>query len=174
MSVMYPYQHDGRWLRRTAVFVRHYGVLLLSVAAVYGVYVALRDNSVESGHVIDTRLLIAMGFGFALAAVVMLLFTREWSLRAVGQFLTYVGDAALWGGVGAARVGWTHPITPGELQIIRATFIVAIVALVLGLIWWLFQWGRTRWRRRNGWDGTNRRIAERRKDWPPHPPMSPG
>lgn len=156
-NVIRTKRRRDRVLARVVPIVVRFGLLVASALSILTVWLLLRGHDIVINDPIDNRLIVAMGAGFALAAVVMLCFTPEWSLRGVGQMWTYVGDALFWGAIGAGRVGWRHQMTPDELQVIRAVFLVATVALIGGIVWWLVMRVRAWWKRGQGWDGTERR-----------------
>ena len=136
--------------RRVAWLVRRYAPVVLAAGTVYTLALVLRQHDYTPMDQIDTRMITAMGVAYALAALVMFLFNEEWTLRAHGQFWTYVGDAALWGGVGLDRLDWRRPMTTSELVVVRACFVVGSAALILGLAWLLLCKGRG-WLLRRGW-----------------------
>ena len=93
----------------------------------------LHVNFTNSG---DTALLLFIGFVFLFAAAVLVIFTRRWELRGLGQVVTYLADAMLYGGAGLARLGAWGGLAGNEagIALMRAMFVVGGVFLVVGVV----------------------------------------
>lgn len=115
------------------------GGLVATLLAVWGVL--LRHNASEN---FDTAVLLLIGSTSLVVALIMLVFTRVWSIRALGVLCQMLADAFLYGGGGLARLGWIHPQIedPMRQNFIRALFVVGCVAILIGVI--IYLW--TRWR----------------------------
>lgn len=120
--------------RKLLYILGTYAPLLAGVLAIVAAWIGLRHANVHPGDRFGTYLLVLTGVGFILASIVIFIFTREWTIQNVGQFLVYVADAWVWGGLGASRLGWRDPIIGGELLGIRATFLVGSACFVIGLM----------------------------------------
>lgn len=136
---------DGTdWLCR-ALWLRM--PVFLACGTVYGVYLVFAAHDIEPASTIDTRIVVAMGVAYLMAALVMFGQNERWPLKAIGQFVTYLADAQLWLGVGAGRLRWRHDIDTRDLQILRAWFVVGTAALILGIV--VYEGRRLRaWQRR--------------------------
>lgn len=114
--------------------------LLLLASAVALVWVALAFHPTAGRDPLDTAILLGIGVTFLIAGVVMLLYTRDWSLRGLGLLAVVFGDAVLYATSGVLRL-LTIPAGPREglVDVSRALFIVGAPLLLFGLIRWV--WG---------------------------------
>lgn len=113
--------------------------LLATAGTVWAVWAVFRRGPV--GRDTDSWILVGIGAVYAFAALAILLGTRRWDSRALGQLLTYLGDAGFYGVIGASRFGWRGGLSGAEVDLIRALFVVGGALLGFGLLFWL---GRTR------------------------------
>lgn len=92
----------------------------------------------------DTASLLLIGATTGITAVLMLIFTRRWSIRALGVLCQMLADCLLYGGAGFAAHGWIHPLSedPQRQNVIRALFLVGSVGIMVGVL--IYLW--TRWR----------------------------
>ncbi len=125
-------------IRRKVVFhVKQMWSVFLSLGTVVGLFFAFRSHGYEPGdqdNAFDSWLLFFLGVGYGMAVLNMIILNEEWPLRAHGQLWTYVADALIWGIIGADRIGLRRPIMDNELTLIRASFIVGIACLIIGLL----------------------------------------
>lgn len=85
----------------------------------------------------DRWILLGVGSVYALAAIVMLIGTRYWTIRGLGLFGTVTGDAMFYLALASPQFGWTGRATDDYFNIIRALFIVGGALLLIGLCLWL-------------------------------------
>jgi hypothetical protein len=92
----------------------------------------------------DTFTLLLIGGTTGAVAVLMLIFTRRWSIRALGVLCQMVADCLLYGGAGLAELGWIHPLAqdPQRQNLIRSLFIVGSLGILIGVL--IYLW--TKWR----------------------------
>lgn len=123
--------------------------LLLSAGSVYTLVLVFRWQNYDPlrPNEFDNRLIATMGIVYLATAITMLLHNETWPLRAHGQWLTYVGDALFWGGLGFYRLGLRHPFTVDDLTKIRAVFVVAVLCLGLAVVFLNVGAGIDRWHR---------------------------
>lgn len=84
----------------------------------------------------DRWILMGIGSVYALAALVMLVGTRRWTVRGLGLLGTIVGDALIYLGTGVARLRWTGELGEPYLDAVRAFFIVGGGLMAYGLMRW--------------------------------------
>lgn len=154
--------------RQTAIgFVRWAWPLTAVALTVYAVWRAFLH--VDFSRNDDAVLLAFIGSAFLVAVAFLVVFTRRWTLRALGQVIAYLADAGLYLGAALPQLGVRRPLTPGDVTLLRAGFAVSGTFLVVGLVWWFVVDGG-----RNGhavhteeWDGKTerRREFDRRKNW---------
>lgn len=98
----------------------------------------------------DKWILLMIGTVYALAALVMLIGTRYWTIRGLGLLGTLTGDCLFYMAFAFPRWGWAEPPGNDYLNIVRALFIVGGLLLLSGLCAWLW---RTRFGTRDEPDG---------------------
>jgi hypothetical protein len=127
----------------TVGFVVRSWKLLLAVGTMVAIWQAFNRHTFNpKGDQIDSWILVGIGVAYLLAMVWMIFWNDEWTTRGCGQFLTYLGDASLYGASGLWRIGWRHPLTAQEMNLVRACFVVGGAMLALGLVVWL-KWHRS-------------------------------
>ena len=104
-----------------------------TIAAVWWLWFEAHDATRRN----DATLLVWIGIAYLIAIAFLLSFTRRWTLRGLGQIATYGSDAMLYLGLGGAGLGWWSPFSEGQVNLIRAGFVVGGTGLVLGLVWWM-------------------------------------
>jgi hypothetical protein len=110
--------------------------LLLAAGTVFAVWLAFSQHEFTPRDRDDAYILTFIGSAYVVAALFLLAFTRQWSLRGLGQLGTYLGDAGLYLTAGGSRLGWRGPLTEAEANLIRALFVVGGCLLISGLAWW--------------------------------------
>lgn len=117
--------------------------VLALAAAIGGVWGMLVVGGVRSGTWLDTTILGMIGGTYALACLVMLAGTADWTARNTGLLGTLAGDAWVWGGLALIRLGWLETgdwFTNG----FRAIFLVSSPILAAGLVAWVVAEARAR------------------------------
>lgn len=135
---------------RLRKIVRWLWPLVAAAGTVFAVWLVFQSH--DYGRSGDAWLLAFVGTAYLIAVAFVLIFTRRWDLRALGQVVTYFADAGLYIGAGGSALGWRRPLTPEEVNLIRSGFVVGGACLVIGLVTWTV---RTRGGRRNGQTPTN-------------------
>lgn len=85
----------------------------------------------------DARILLGIGGSYLVAIAFLLIFTRRWDLRSLGQVATYAADAGLYLSLGVPQFEHWHPMTPEEQSLLRASFTVGCSFLLVGLLYWV-------------------------------------
>jgi hypothetical protein len=98
----------------------------------------------------DKWILLGIGSIFGLAALVMLIGTRYWTIRGLGLFGTLTADCLFYLAFAFPRWGWAEPPGNDYLSVVRALFITGGTLLLISLFMWLF---RTRFGTRPEPDG---------------------
>lgn len=114
-------------------FARRAWPLLAWVGSVYAVGLAL--GWVDFGRTDDGYLLVFIAAVYALAAAVLIATTSDYTLMDVGQIGTYVTDAAVYFVLGAGALDWLPTLSRGQLDDLRAGFVVSGPAFVAGYVW---------------------------------------
>jgi uncharacterized transporter YbjL len=100
----------------------------------------------------DVRwVILGIGIIYAIAALVMLIGTRYWTLRALGLLGTMTADAMLYTAGASAGFEWTEPPSVAYRTAVWSCFIVGGILLLAGLFMWLW---RTRMGTRDEPDGS--------------------
>ena len=113
--------------------------LASTVLAVWGVL--MWHNASET---FDTATLLVIASTTGSAALLMLIFTRRWSIRALGVLCQMIADALLYGSAGLASLGWIHPLAedPQRQNLVRAFFIVGSIGILFGIL--VYLWAKWR------------------------------
>ena len=88
----------------------------------------------DTRAVIDPLILVYIATAYTIAVIIMLVYTRKWSLIGCALLATMTGDALLYG-----RLSHHLPVPGGDwvLDVIRACFVVGGTYLVIGLFQWV-------------------------------------
>jgi vacuolar-type H+-ATPase subunit I/STV1 len=76
---------------------------------------------------------------FGLAALVILIFTEQWTWRAVGVMISLAGTSTVYGLILARTRGWVESDQLVTRSILRASLDVGGVLLFLGLTMWAYE-----------------------------------
>lgn len=110
---------------------------LLGLAAAIGAaFVVLSFTPLTTKDELDPVILLFIGILFSLCCLVMLLFTRRWTIRGLGVLAALLGDAVLYTTSGVnhyTRLGQTAHL----FDLARASFVVGGVLLAIGLVLWV-------------------------------------
>lgn len=87
-------------------------------------------------------ILLISGVSYLLAAATLLVFTKRWAMRGVGQLLTLLGDASLYLAIGISTLRGEQ-ITKFEANLIRAFLVVGGPMLLIGIIVWVVRTHRS-------------------------------
>jgi hypothetical protein len=113
--------------------------LIGSLIAVGLVYLFLSHADISSTT--NAWILFGIGCVYVFAATTLLIFTRRWPLRTVGQLLTYIADALVYLYLGSVYLGFHDPLIPSEQNVIRSLFAIGGPAIVIGIVLWYKQRG---------------------------------
>jgi hypothetical protein len=133
---------SARKRRRVEGFARWLWPLAATAGTLYAVYVVF--THIEFSRRDDGWILVAMGGCFLFAALVLLVFTRRWELRGLGQVVTYLADGALYFALGANSLGWRDGLSASDQNAIRSGFAVGGTFLVFGVLIWVWREYRDR------------------------------
>lgn len=77
--------------------------------------------------------------------LLMLIFTRHWSIRSLGVLCNMLADFVLYGSAAAARFGWLNPLAEDPLRVnaVRALFLVGCTGLLIGVALYLIHLKRS-------------------------------
>ena len=114
---------------------REYLNLVLGVVSAIAVWYGLSHRDTIPGSDFDMGIGIAIAGSCLLAAVVQLIMTRVWTIRAVGLLFILLGMAVYFG-ITIAYTNRTGDRRYFEtsLDVVRALFLIGVPALVVGLL----------------------------------------
>jgi hypothetical protein len=98
----------------------------------------------------DKWITLGIGSIFALCSFVMILGTRQWTIRGLGLWGAVTGEAMFYLSIAFPQWGWAEPPSNDYFNVVRALFIVGGTLLLCGLLMWLW---RTRFGTRDEPDG---------------------
>ena len=104
---------------------------ILAIVITYFVY-----SNVHVTHNTDGWILVGIGSVYLFSSATILVFTRQWELRSLGQTATYFADALLYLGLGLGILGFTGGLQVGQQDFIRSLFTVGGAAIVIGVHLW--------------------------------------